>query len=122
MRLAAEEATTSNRKRLAENHRLNEGKYSDIANSGERVKKLTRSWYSNVGCFLINDFVVQALGDGAAFCFIDNAVEMPTYVDRGYLVEILKVDIPVWYTATKEKDGWIKITFKRKKKGEKYEY
>lgn len=116
---AVQRPTTAERERLAAKHRLNVGKYSAISDPSKRGKSLTRSWYSNIGCFLINDFVAEALGDGADFCFIDNALELPKYVDRKYLISILKVDIPVWYTAAKERDGWIKITFhKKNNKGE----
>ena len=104
------------RERLAERHRLWETTYSTIEDEAKRRKGLTRSWYSRIGCFLINDFVVQALSEGADFCFIDNAMEMPDYIDRKYLLSILNVDTPVWCKASMERDGWIKLTLKKANK------
>lgn len=106
------------RERLAAAHRLKETQYSTIQDQHKRARSLTRSWYSKVGCFLIDDFITEALSDGAEYCFIDNAVEMPEYIDRKYLLSILNADTPGWYKATIERDGWIKVTLRSKKRKE----
>lgn len=105
------------RERLAATHRLKETQYSTMQDRNKRARSLTRSWYSRIGCFLVDDFITEALSDGAEYCFIDNAVEMPEYVDRKYLLSILNVDTPRWYKATMERDGWIKVTLQKRKKG-----
>lgn len=115
--MIGERRANPTREHLAAMHRLKETQYSTIQDQNKRARSLTRSWYSRIGCFLIDDFITQALSDGAEYCFIDNAVEMPEYIDRKYLLSILNVDTAGWYKATMERDGWIKVTLKKPKKG-----